>query len=543
MHTPAPKNLSPCPFSKGYKIPIRQAWFLLKGFYFYRLILSSILLSIYYSRLGVLIIEPKLMPFYSYISITYFTCTLIGWALVLKPIISYASQAQAFVFTDIIFLTLIMHACGGISSGLGALILIPTAAGGILIGGRCAMLFAAIASLFVFAEQAYSFRFSELNSNYAPYAGMLGAGFFMLALLSYILAKRTEQTEIISSQQQETISSLEELNQYIIQNMQSGIIITDQAQNMSRHNMACPHLLGLSNLPDNLTDISPKLTNAFEQWLKFPNKDFVSLITANKTQIHVHFSSLPTQHETFFMITLEDVSVYKQRVQQSKLASLGKLTASIAHEIRNPLGAISHAGQLLAECPALPLQDLRLTEIIQVQARRMNTIIEDVLQLSRSPQPTQEAIDLAVWLKNYFDTLLRSNNGYQNQFQLSINCNLNTALFDTGHLTQILNNLCANALKYGYSLDKKIRIQLNENLGQPCINVIDFGNGVPDKIVHHLFEPFTTSSHSGTGLGLYISKDLAEINQARLSYHTLDNQQGCFFRLCLPTAEQKKIKL
>jgi two-component system sensor histidine kinase PilS (NtrC family) len=543
MHKPAPQTLSPCPFSKGYKIPVRQAWFLLKGFYFYRLILSSILLSLYYSRLGALVIEAKLMPFYFYTSLTYFLCTLIGWSLILKPITSYASQAQAFVFTDIVFLTLIMHAFGGISSGLGALILIPTAAGGILIGGRCAMLFAALASLFVFAEQAYSFRLSDINSNYAPYAGMLGAGFFMLALLSYILAKRTEQTEVISSQQQETITSLEELNQYIIQNMQSGIIITDQAQNLSRHNMACPHLLGLSHLPDNLTDISPKLTEAFEQWLKYPNKDFVSLISANKTQIHVHFSALPTQHETFFMITLEDVSVYKQRVQQSKLASLGKLTASIAHEIRNPLGAISHAGQLLAECPTLSTQDLRLTEIIQVQARRMNAIIEDVLQLSRSPQPTQETIDLVNWLSNYLETLIRSNDGYQNQFELSIDSKLNTALFDIGHLTQILNNLCANALKYGYTLDKKICIQLNEDLGLPCINVIDFGNGIPDKIMHHLFEPFVTSSHSGTGLGLYISKDLAEINQARLSYHTLENQQGCFFRLCLPTAKQKKIKL
>jgi len=543
MHESAPQTLSPCPFSKGYKIPVRQAWFLLKGFYFYRLILSCLLLSLYYSRLGALIISPKLMPFYFSTSLIYLTSTLVGWAFILKPITSYASQAQAFVFTDIIFLTLIMHACGGISSGLGALILIPTAAGGILIGGRCAMLFAAIASLFVFAEQAYSFRLSELNSNYAPYAGMLGAGFFMLALLSYILAKRTEQTEIIASQQQETIVSLEELNQYIIQNMQSGIIITDQAQNLSRHNMACPHLLGLPHLPDTLTDISPKLTQAFEQWLKQPAKDFVSLITPNKTQLHVHFSSLPTQHETFFMITLEDVSVYKQRVQQSKLASLGKLTASIAHEIRNPLGAISHAGQLLAECPSLSEQDLRLTEIIQVQTRRMNSIIEDVLQISRNPQPTQETLDLANWLEEYLEALISSNQGYQHQFELVIESDLNIALFDAGHLTQILNNLCANALKYGYALDKKICIQLNGFLGQPCINVIDFGQGIPDEIAHHLFEPFTTSSHSGTGLGLYISKGLAEINQARLSYHALENQHGCYFRLCLPTAQQKKIKL
>jgi len=539
----APQTLSPCPFSKDYKIPVRQAWFLLKAFYFYRLILSCILLSLYYSRLGELIILPKLMPFYFATCLSYFIITLLGWAFILNPLPSYASQAQAYVFSDIVCLTLIMHACGGISSGLGALILVPAAAGGILIGGRCAMLFAAIASLFVFAEQAYSFRLSDFNPTYAPYAGMLGAGFFMLALLSYILAKRTEQTEKISSQQQETISSLEDLNQYIIQNMQSGIIITDQAQNLNRHNVACPRLLGLTALPNKLSDISPKLSQAFKYWLQQPKKDFVSIITSNKTELHIHFSSLFTQHEIFYIITLEDISIYKQRVQQSKLASLGQLTASIAHEIRNPLGAISHAGQLLAESPALQEQDQRLTEIIQTHTLRVNSIIEDILQVSRSPKARQETIDLSSWLENYLESLTNSNNGYQNQFHLSIESTIKTALFDSGHLTQILNNLCANALKYGYVFDKKICLQLSEFLGQPCIKVIDYGVGIPDKITQHLFEPFVTSSSSGTGLGLYISRDLAELNQARLSYHVLENQQGCYFMLCLPTAAQQTIKL
>jgi len=543
MYKTAPQTVSPCPFSKGYKIPVQQAWLLLKGFYFYRLILSSLLLFLYYSRLGALLIDSELMVLYLSTSLSYFILTLLGWGLILKKIIPYASQAQAYVFTDIIFLTLIMHACGGINSGLGALILVPTAAGGILIGGRCAMLFAAIASLFVFAEQAYTLRLSEINSSYASYAGMLGAGFFMLALLSYILAKRTEQTEILSSQRQEAIISLEELNQYIIQNMQSGIIITDQAQTLSRHNVACSRLLGLSSLPDNLSDISPKLAHAFEYWLSHPEKDFVSLMTANKSELQVHFNSFPTQHETFFMITLEDVSVYKQRVQQSKLASLGRLTASIAHEIRNPLGAISHAGQLLSESTSLPVQDHRLTEIIQTQSLRMNAIIEDILQLSRSPQANQEAINLSTWLREYLDSLISSNPGYQNQFHLFVISKASTALFDTGHLTQILNNLCANALKYGYVFDKQITLELNEFLGQPCINVIDYGKGIPDKILHHLFEPFVTSSSSGTGLGLYISRDLAELNQARLSYHQPDNEQGCCFRLCLATPEQQAIKL
>jgi len=290
-------------------------------------------------------------------------------------------------------------------------------------------------------------------------------------------------------------------------------------------------------------DISAKISEAFEQWLIFPEQDFLSLFLEKTGELHIHFQALPTQHQLFFMITLEDATVYNQRVQQSKLASIGQLTASIAHEIRNPLGAISHAGQLLAECPDLSPQDIRLTEIIQLQSLRMNAIIEEVLQLSRKPAPEKELINLASWLKHYFRLSINSQQGYEKQFELCLDSGVDLALFDTGHLTQILNNLCANALKYGYVVDKKIQLQLCQYLNQPCIKVIDYGAGVSEAIQAHLFEPFVTSSSSGTGLGLYISRDLAELNQGKLSYHPNKSQLGCYFRLCLSSETQHTIKL
>lgn len=531
------KMLSPCPFSKDYKIPEQQAWYLLKGFYFYRLILACLFLALYYSQLGKLIITPALMQLYLYSSFSYFAIVLIGWFLILHQTLPYATQAQVAIFTDIFLITIIMHASGGISSGVGALMLVSTAAGGLLIGGRCAMLFAAIASLFVFAEQAYIYRIGDFKSAYYPYAGMLGAGFFTIALLSYMLAKRTEQTERISSQQQETIISLEELNQYIIQNMQSGIIITDQQQKITSYNEASPRLLGISNLPDTLSDISAILSQAFNEWLENRGKSLVHISVLDQIDLQVHFTSLPTQHSLFFMITLEDIVLYNQRVQQSKLASLGQLVANIAHEIRNPLGAISHAGQLLAECPALSPQDLRLTQIIQTHAVRINLIIEDILQLSRRKDSKRERIHLKSWLESYLRIFESENINHQNQFQLSFEAELQAALFDSGHLTQILNNLCENALKYGYVEDKKIHIKARTLANQPCIDIIDFGKGVEKSSIKHLFEPFFTTSNSGTGLGLYISRELAELNQAKLSYHALADGQGCYFRLCIAVAE------
>ena len=535
--------ISPCPFSRGYKIPIQQAWFLLKGFYFYRLILSCLFLALYYSQIGVLLIEPAYTQLYLTTSLAYLLVTLVGWLFIIKRWPSYAYQAQLLVFSDVFLITLIMHSCGGIESGIGALMLVSTVAGGLLIGGRCAMLFAAIASFFVFAEQAYTYRSEGFNSASYPYAGILGAGFFSLALLSYFLAKRSEQTELISTQQKQTIISLEGLTQYIIQNMQSGIIITNRQQEVTRYNEACPRLLGMSSLPKMLSDISPELADAFTKWLLQSNKNFVCISTLEQEEVHIHFTSLPTPHKLFFMLTIEDQALYNQQVQQGKLASLGQLTANIAHEIRNPLGAISHAGQLLAECPELSPQDIRLTEIIQTHSSRMNAIIEDILQLSHRDNSKQERIHLASWLTAYLDNFKSDFIKQQNPFTLSVVANVQDALFDPNHLTQILNNLCENALKYSDESEQPIQIKVSMFFNQPVIDVIDHGPGVPKSTIKHLFEPFFTSSSSGTGLGLYISRGLAELNQGVLSYHRLKNEPGCYFRLCMPNAEQTTIQL
>ena len=243
------------------------------------------------------------------------------------------------------------------------------------------------------------------------------------------------------------------------------------------------------------------------------------------------------------MLTIEDQALYNQQVQQGKLASLGQLTANIAHEIRNPLGAISHAGQLLGECPGLSPQDMRLIEIIQTHTLRMNAIIEDILQLSHKDNSKQEHIHLASWLTTYVDGFESEYLKHPKSFTLTIEAEVQDALFDPNHLTQILNNLCENALKYGYVSEQSIQINVSNFFNQPTIDIVDHGPGVPKSSIKHLFEPFFTSSSSGTGLGLYISRGLAELNQAILSYHSLTNEQGCCFRLCMTNAEQNKIQL
>jgi two-component system sensor histidine kinase PilS (NtrC family) len=371
---------------------------------------------------------------------------------------------------------------------------------------------------------------------------MLGASFFTTALLSYILAKRSEQSDLLANQHKQTISTLEALNQYIIAHLQSGIIISNKQQQIYMANEAALHLLAQSSQPRQLSDISSQLSALFVQWLDDKTQDMMTLSQSNQANIQLRFNLLPTEHEVFYMIILEDSSLHNQRLQQGVLASLGRLTASIAHEIRNPLSAISHAGQLLSESPQLTAQDLRLTEIIQNHCSRMNKIINDILQSSKRQPSNREKIPLNPWLTDYLQTFITENRLNIEVFELSFMDSQLYALIDPGHLKQIMDNLCQNALKYGQVEKGGIIVRVSRLQNAPCIEIIDQGNKLSAEVIQHLFEPFFTTSTTGTGLGLYISRELAELNQAKLSYAITENEQSSF-KLCLSNAEQPKIEL
>lgn len=537
-----PENKSdiiyPCPFSMGYGIPRQQAWLLLKVFLTYRMILAGLFAMLFFSRLGPGTGDRHDEYLFIVSGGSHVALTIISGFCMLRRLLSYTMQAQTLIFTDIIIITLIMHACGGINSGVGILLAASIAASGLLIGGRCALLFAAIASLAILAEQIYAFQTHSFRDTAYSYAAMLGASFFMIAMLAYALAQRTEQ----STAQQKTINQLEELSHYIIQHLQSGIIITDRDHQIRMSNEAAARLTQFSSMPDHLHTISPHLAEAFSFWLSDYSQDFAVIPLANGSEMQTRFTVLPTRHEALNMIILEDIAFHNQRLQQSKLASLGQLTASIAHEIRNPLGAISHAGQLLAENPELSEEDRRLTEIIREHSARVNKIIEDILQLSRRSASSRKKVDLIQWLGDYTKQFCAEHGYRDNLFNMTIEPERPQVLVDKDHLKQILDNLCQNALKYGSPDKKQITLEVRQYEQMPCIEVIDSGAGIAPSQLKHLFEPFFTTSAQGTGLGLYISKELAELNRARLSYHINDRNQSCF-RLCLPSAEQTLIEI
>jgi two-component system sensor histidine kinase PilS (NtrC family) len=276
------------------------------------------------------------------------------------------------------------------------------------------------------------------------------------------------------------------------------------------------------------------LRKQLDLWRQNANRRLPTFgFSKSSPQIQANFAFLTPSSESSILIFLEDSSQMIQRVRQMKLASLGRLTASIAHEIRNPLGAISHAGQLLDEAPALAPAEKRLVEIILKHCARVNNIIEDVLQMSRQRQEASERVNLQDWLAHFVEN-------YGTTHQLNGTITIAVTPPDTevrvivSQLEQILNNLFENGLRYSARKTGFTTLSLEAGMaGQneyqvPYLNVIDEGPGVDPETEEHLFEPFHTTETSGTGLGLYISKELCEANQAQLSYRRTESGKSCF---------------
>ncbi len=228
---------------------------------------------------------------------------------------------------------------------------------------------------------------------------------------------------------------------------------------------------------------------------------------------------------------LDDVSTLRQHAQKLKLASLGRLTASIAHEVRNPLGAISHAAQLLHESIDVKDEEKRLVSIITEQSTRVNSIIESVLSISRRERSVVSPVNLFNWLEEFVQEI--SGRMFLNAGDITVECNNKDVIanIDSGQLFQIMWNIFENGLRYStHSPYLILRCDINHDSSRTYIDIIDNGNGISDELAENLFEPFFTTEKTGTGLGLFIARELCEANQASLILHKNDHN-GCVFRI------------
>lgn len=450
----------------------------------------------------------------------------------------FFSQLYFQFATDVTLITLTMHASGGLKSGLGILLVVSIAGACMLVRGITPYFLAAIATLVILLDNVYIGLFNSENKHQYALASATGTAFFGTAFLSSLLSRRLEESETLASQRRETISNLEQVNELIVEQFQNGIIVIDKHDRIQIINQKASLMLGTEKRDDQilLHHISEELADAYEDWQLHPEQAAMIISQPGSAyDIQPSFITLASASgET--LITLTDVSDLSKEMQAQKLASLGRLTASIAHEIRNPLSAINHAAQLLDESPDIAPEDSRMTHIITEQSQRLNRMVENIMQLSRKHQSRPEPIKLADWLHNFRSQFCAETYLAEAQFTINADKLEQTIQFDPSQLHQILWNLCANSMKYGCDETGECHITIEgvTITNTLCLDVYDNGSGIDLETASHIFEPFYTTHSGSSGLGLYISHELCAFNRARLSYTYNEEQQGRF-RITLPT--------
>jgi two-component system sensor histidine kinase PilS (NtrC family) len=454
-------------------------------------------------------------------------------APLLSPLASGVLDATA--------IALILYASGGVSSGFGILLVLPVLALTLLAGRREALLIAALATLAVLVPQFLIGLHAPHEADYTT-AGVLGAVLFAIALSAWPLAHRIRESEATVRRQEVDLANLAQLSQYIVRHLRESILVVDLEDRIRLINDSAAQMLGAQHArPDAaLAEVSPRLMQLLRRWREstgatgiFATEDPTFVGTDGAQVIRAHFAALGAASPAPVLVFLEDTSLIAEKVQQSKLAALGRLSASIAHEIRNPVGAMSHAGQLLGESPHIGPEDRRLTEIIRHHAERVSRTIDSVLRLSRREAARAEQLPLTGWGESFLEEFCETMQWPRSRLHLKTPVEDIEIRFDPGQLRQIVWNLCENALKHAAGEDPAQAVELRcgrlSPSGRPYLDVADRGPGVPREHVERIFEPFFSAGR-GTGLGLFLARELAQANGATLLYEPRHGG-GSVFRL------------
>ncbi len=519
-------------------------WKPLRLLTFYRVILAGLLTVLYLTignQTSLGIEQPAL---FRLTCICYLLFSLlVGFTTRLRyP--GYRLQTITQVLVDIAAITLLIFASGGPSSGIGILLIISVATGSILLPGRMAFLFAAVATMALMGEQFYRSLLpgAQGTAGYT-HTGLLGLVLFATAALTWLVVGRIRYSEALARQRGIDIANLARLNDYIVQRLQAGIIVTDHNHNVRLMNDTARKLLDYHFSADGtaLENISQPLYEQLMAWRKSSQHEPTLLKgSAIGNNILPHFTLIGTGDGVGAMIYLEDTAAMEKQAQQIKLASLGRLTASIAHEIRNPLGAISHATQLLGEENVLADADRRLMAIIGDNTARVNAIVENILELSRPGTAVPQTVLLKDWLARFVDEFGHSGMCAPEQIRCSVEPQDLEIRMDPSQLHQVVWNLCQNSIHHA---DNIMPLQLTlaaSNAGgsrAPHLDIMDNGPGIDPDMADKIFEPFFTTRSGGTGLGLYIAREICESNQARLEYLASPEGGSCF-RITFPVSKQ-----
>ncbi|HEV7448319.1 MAG TPA: ATP-binding protein, partial [Steroidobacteraceae bacterium] len=437
---------------------------------------------------------------------------------------------------------LILYASGGVSSGLGILLVLPVGAMAVLADHRDAFLIAAVAAIAVLIQQIFVNLEDAASTTDYTTAGVLGAVLFLIALSAWPIANRLRESEALVRRQEVDLANLAQLSQYIVQHLRESILVIDTHDRIRLINESAAHILGdTSAVPEALLgEASPRLLYLLETWRQnqgntavFSPSDQTFVGADGARVIRANFAPLGSSNPAPVIVFLEDTSLLEEKVQQSKLAALGRLSASIAHEIRNPVGAMSHAAQLLGESSGLASGERRLTEIMRTNADRVSAIINNVLRLSKREAPRVETMSLRAWTDEFHEEFCETMQLPAQRLRASEASPGVEVRADPSQLRQIVWNLCENAFKHGVHDRPEEVVEIRHGrlspTGRPFLQVMDRGLGVNPDHAEKIFEPFFSGGR-GTGLGLFLARELAQANGATLLYEPRHGG-GSIFRL------------
>jgi two-component system sensor histidine kinase PilS (NtrC family) len=507
-------------------------WRSISFFNLYRLILGGVLVLMATVFGKALSLSAQNQSWFFWVSVAYTLLVLVSVLMVNLRKPPHCGLQLAFqVFSDIAAVALLIYFSGGVQSNLGMLLLVSLALAGMISRGRITLLYAAVASIAVLLEHSYAILTTDANVAQFLQAGILSISFFAVAWLAHTLSKYAVASEKLAFLRGVDLSNMAEANRLMIQDMPDGVLVVDERGVVRQSNPGAERLLGYVFPEDGKTMLagcSPLLEAMFAAWRQ-NNALGREVLRLPGTNYPVRVRFLPVQRDGFWgaVVVLEDLQRVQEQSQQDKLAALGRLTANIAHEVRNPLSSISYATELLKEQKHDSSQD-RLFQIILDNTTRLNRLVQDIMQVNRRDRLQAETFNLAARLDELLENMCQVEQVPREVFELRVDpaCK---ARFDRGHFEQVLWNLCRNALRYSQRQPCSVRLRaLTSDDGRTVLEVSDDGPGVPGDAVQKLFEPFFTTEEGGTGLGLYIARELCEANGAMIEYKRAIDGGACF---------------
>jgi two-component system, NtrC family, sensor histidine kinase PilS len=380
-------------------------------------------------------------------------------------------------------------------------------------------------------------------------AGLAGMGMFIIAALAGELAGRLAREQLNSKGSLELARQQAQLNRLVIEEMQDGVLVVDRMGRVRAANPAARRLLA----PTGISRPAPFQLRGVKAWeavVRTVERAFTDAVwpeagrdvmlnfepagptevatqVANRTlRVRIRFTrrrdaKAGEAAEQFCVLLLEDVRSMQARIRQEKLAAMGRVSAGIAHEIRNPLAAISQANALLAE-DAVTATQHQLTRMVADNVERLKRIVEDVMEVAPGLSQEARVIDVNAQVAAVCSDWARSGGvalGEHSVLKVDLPTEPLGAVFDGEHLRRVLINLLDNALRHGSLSSGAIHLRLAAiNEHQVRLSVASDGAPIEPDVERYLFEPFFSTRSRGTGLGLYICRELCERYGASIDY-------------------------